>query len=70
MKEFKPIKFKYKKYHNFLIFRKLRKKEFRHFKLLRGDIGLKVLSASVLNSKQLSSFMKLLLRFCKKEYKI
>lgn len=70
MQEFQPIKFKYKKYHNFLIFRKLRKKEFRHFKLLRGDIGLKVLSGNVITSKQLSSFMKLIVRFCKKDYKI
>lgn len=68
MQDFKPIKFKYKKYHNFLIFKKLKKKEFTHFKLKRGIVGLKILSSSIINSKQIASFIKLIKRYCKKQY--
>lgn len=67
MKEVKPIKFKYKKYHNFLIFKKLKKKEFKHFTLKHGVVGLKILYSNVINSKQISSFIKLIRRYCKKK---
>jgi hypothetical protein len=70
MKEFKPILFKYKKYHNFMIVNKLKKKEFKHFKLIRGVLGLKVLYSSVIDSKQISSFIKVIARHCKRQYKI
>jgi len=68
VQEFKPIKFKYRKYHNFLIFKKLKKKEFTHFKLKEGDFGLKIGRSSIINSKQISSFLKLIKRYCKKDY--
>ncbi len=68
MQEFRPAKFKYKKYHNFLIFKKLKKREFQHFKLLKGVIGLKILYSNSINSKQIHSFIKLIKRYCKKQY--
>ena len=70
MKELRPKIFKYKKYHNFLILNKLKKKEFKHFKLIRGVLGLKVLYSSVIDSKQISSFIKVIARHCKRQYKI
>lgn len=49
MKDFKLIFFKYKKYYNFMIVYKLKKKEFKYFKLFLGVIGLKVLKVSIIN---------------------
>lgn len=70
MKEFKPIFFKYKKYHNFMIVHKLKKKEFKHFKLFLGIMGLKALKASTINSSQINACIKNIARDCKRKYKI
>jgi len=70
MKDFKPIFFKYKKYHNFMIVHKLKKKEFKHFKLFLGIMGLKALKASIINSGQISACIKNIARDCKRKYKI
>lgn len=70
MKEFKPLDFKYKKYHNFMIVNKLKKKEFKHFKLIKGTLGLKTSFSSIIDSKQISSFIKVIARHCKRQYKI
>jgi len=70
MKEFKPLEFKYKKYHNFMIINKLKKKEFKHFFLKKGIMGLKAISSNIIDSKQLVSFIKVLARNCKRQYKL
>jgi hypothetical protein len=70
MREFKPIISKYRKYHNNMIVNKLKKKEFKHFKLILGILGLKALSSNTINSKQISSFIKNFARKCKRQYKI
>lgn len=70
MKDFKPIYFKYKKYHNNLIIDKLKKKEFKHFKLIIGVIGLKALKSSIINDKQINACLKNIARDCKRKYKI
>jgi len=70
MKDFKPIFYKYKKYHNFMIVHKLKKKEFKHFKLFLGIMGLKALKASVINSAQINACIKNIARDCKRKYKI
>ena len=70
MKDFKPKIFKYKKYHNNLIIKKLKKKEFKHFKLILGCIGLKALKSSVISSLQISVCIKYMVRNCKNKYKI
>lgn len=70
MKEFKPSELKYKKYHNNIIVNKLKKKEFKHFKLYRGMLGLKVLYSSVITFKQISSFIKVIAKHCKRQYKL
>ncbi len=70
MKELKPQKHKYKKYHNFLIMNKLKKKEFKHFKLIKGFIGLKCLYGDKIDSKQILSFLKIITRYCKRKYKL
>ena len=70
MKDFKPIFFKYKKYHNFMIVQKLKKKEFKHFRLFIGIMGLKTLKANVINGAQISACIKNIARDCKRKYKI
>ena len=70
MKEFKPIFFKYKKYHNFMIVHKLKKKEFKHFKLFLGVMGLKALRASTINGAQINACIKNIARDCKRKYKV
>lgn len=70
MKEFKPISFKYKKYHNFMIVHKLKKKEFKHFKLFVGIMGLKALKASIINGAQITACIKNIARDCKRKYKV
>jgi len=71
MKELKPLEFKYKKYHNFMIVKKLKKKkEFKHFKLKKGIFGLKCLYSDIIDSKQILSFIKVIARCCKRRYKI
>ena len=70
MKEFKPIFFKYKKYHNSMITHKLKKKEFKHFKLFTGIIGLKALNSNIIDGAQISACIKNIARDCKRKYKI
>lgn len=67
---FKPNFFKYKKYHNSLIVHKLKKSEFKHFKLTLGVIGLKALKSSIINGAQISACIKSIARDCKRKYKI
>jgi hypothetical protein len=70
MKEFKPIFFRKKKYHNNMITHKLKKKEFKHFKLILGTIGLKALKSNIINGIQISACIKSIARDCKRQYKI
>jgi hypothetical protein len=70
MKELKPLIFKYRKCHNFLIVNKLKKKEFKHFKLKKGFLGLKSLNADIIDSKQILSCLKVLTKNCKRRYKL
>jgi len=70
MKNFKPNFFKYKKYHNHLIVNKLKKKEFKHFKLIIGIIGIKALASSTINESQITACIKNIARDCKRKYKI
>ena len=70
MKDFKPIFFKYKKYHNFMIVHKLKKKEFKHFKLFVGIMGLKALKANIINGAQINACIKNIARDCKRKYKV
>jgi len=70
MKDLKPLEFKYKKCHNFMIVKKLKKKEFKHFKLKRGLFGLKCLHSGIIDSKQILSFVKVIARCCKRRYKL
>lgn len=70
MKDFNPIFFKFKKYHNYLIVHKLKKKEFKHFKLIIGNIGLKALKSYTINNAQLNSCIKTIIRECKRQYKL
>jgi len=70
MKDFSPNFFKYKKYHNHMIVHKLKKKEFKHFKLIIGVIGLKSLRSDIINGSQISACIKSIARDCKRKYKI
>lgn len=70
MKELKPLKYKYKKYHNFIIVKKLKKKEFKHFNLKKGILGLKASYGDIIDSKQIISFIKVIARSCKRQYKL
>lgn len=70
MKDFKPLFFKYKKYHNYMIMDKLKKKEFKHFKLILGEMGIKALKASKINGIQLNACIKIITRDCKRKYKL
>jgi hypothetical protein len=70
MSDFKPNFFKYKKYHNSMIVHKLKKKEFKHFKLIIGIIGLKALNSNIINGAQISACIKNIARVCKRKYKI
>ncbi len=70
MKDFKPLFFKYKKYHNSMIIHKLKKKEFRHFKLFIGIMGLKALNSNIIDGAQISACIKNIARDCKRKYKI
>lgn len=70
VKELKPLDFKYKKYHNFIIVKKLKKKEFKHFNLKKGILGLKASYSDIIDSKQIISFIKVVARNCKRQYKL
>jgi ribosomal protein L16/L10AE len=70
MKELKPLEYKYKKHHNFMVVNKLKKKEFKHFNLKKGIIGLKALYSAKIDSKQIMSFIKVIARHCKRQYKL
>lgn len=70
MSNFKPNFFKHKKYHNSMIVHKLKKKEFKHFKLILGVIGLKAVKSSIINGAQISACIKNIARECKRKYKI
>ena len=70
MNNFRPNSFKYKKYHNSMIVHKLKKREFKHFKLILGIICLKALRSSIINGAQLSACIKNIARDCKRKYKI
>ena len=70
MKDFSPNFFKYKKYHNSMIVHKLKKKEFKHFKLFIGVIGLKAIKSSIINGAQISACIKNIARDYKRKYKI
>ncbi len=70
MKELKPLDYKYKKYHNNMIVNKLKKKEFKHFKLKKGILGLKANFGYIIDSKQILSFIKVIARSCKRRYKL
>jgi large subunit ribosomal protein L16 len=70
MKDFKPIFFKYKKYHNSMIIHKLWKKEFKHFKLFIGIIGLKALKSNIIDGAQIGACIKNIARDCKRKYKV
>ena len=70
MKDFNPNFFKYKKYHNNMIVKKLKKREFKHFKLILGVIGLKSLRSDKINGSQISACIKSIARDCRRKYKI
>ena len=70
MNEFKPNFFRYRKYHNNMIVKKLKKKEFKHFKLVLGSMGLKALRGDTINGAQISACIKSIARDCKRKYKI
>lgn len=53
-----------------MIVHKLKKKEFKHFKLFLGIIGLKALKANIINGAQISACIKNIARDCKRKYKI
>jgi len=53
-----------------MIINKLKKKEFKHFFLKKGIMGLKAISSNIIDSKQLVSFIKVLARNCKRQYKL
>ena len=40
------------------------------FKLTIGKLGLKCLYSDIINSKQISSFIKVIARYCKRQYKL
>ena len=70
MNDFKPTFFRYKKYHNNMIVDKLKKKEFKHFKLMLGVMGLKALRSNIINGAQISACIKNIARDCKRKYKV
>jgi len=70
MKDFKPLFSKYRKIHNNILISKLKKKEFKHFKLVIGEMGLKALRASKINGIQLNACIKIITRDCKRKYKL
>lgn len=70
MNQFIPNFFRYKKYHNHMIVDKLKKKEFKHFKLILGCIGLKALRSDIINGAQISACIKSIARDCKRKHKI
>lgn len=53
-----------------MIVHKLKKKEFKHFKLILGIIGLKSLKSNIINGSQISACIKSIARDCKRKYKI
>lgn len=53
-----------------MIVQKLKKKEFKHFRLFIGIMGLKTLKANVINGAQISVCIKNIARDCKRKYKI
>ena len=53
-----------------MIVHKLKKKEFKHFKLFLGVMGLKALRASTINGAQINACIKNIARDCKRKYKV
>lgn len=70
MNNFQPNFFRYKKYHNHMIVDKLKKKEFKHFKLMLGIMGLKALRSNKITGAQISACIKNIARDCKRKYKL
>lgn len=70
MNNFQPNFFRYKKYHNHMIVNKLKKKEFKHFKLMLGIMGLKALRSNKITGAQISACIKNIARDCKRKYKL
>lgn len=68
--EYKPTDFKYRKYHNRMVVNKLKKKEFKHFKLILGIMGLKALRSNKINGAQINACIKNITRNCKRKYTI
>lgn len=53
-----------------MIVKKLKKREFKHFKLILGVIGLKSLRSDKINGSQISACIKSIARDCRRKYKI
>lgn len=70
MKEFKPINYKWRKYHNRLILRKLKKKNYKHFFLYRGLLGLKALDSEIIKSNELKTVLTTMQKKCGRQYKV
>ena len=70
MKEYKPKIFKWKKLHNKLLKRKLKQKNYKHFYIYKGFLGLKALQSDVISSKELKTVFSTMLKKCGRQYKI
>lgn len=70
MKEFKPKLFKWKKYHNRLILRKLKQQNYKHFFLYKGLLGFKALKSNIIKSNELKTIFLTMSKICGREYKI
>jgi len=66
--KFIPLFFKYKKYHNYMIINKLKKKEFKNFKLILGYYGLKAMISSEITGRQINACIRIITRICKRNY--
>lgn len=64
--ECKPLEFKFRKFHNKIIKRRLKKCEIKHFFLYKGQVGLKTVKSKVITSIQLKTILKGLSRSIKK----
>ena len=53
-----------------MIVNKLKKKEFKHFKLMLGIMGLKALRSNKITGAQISACIKNIARDCKRKYKL
>ncbi len=70
MKFFKPREFKWKKYHNKLITKRLKLEEYKHYRLYKGTVGLKASISYRIKSSELKMMFGLLKRKCPKKHKI